>query len=321
MTFYKKKFFLLPKPRIASRYGLAAGAIAFLLLCTSFAKAEDAAAALASGWTEYSFLAFDDAHASFSRVLEMEPSPAEAREARIGMAMIQQFDERRGNIKSAIEIYEQLLNEEITGEPAALVRSLLAECYAAEGRLSEAGKLWDGVISEFPDSIVAQDALVQRTYAFMQDWDSHATSQSITNMLQMQASFPTPTPQKPGLFPTMEATAGNYYYWKEMYSESRDAFIRYTDIANTRNTSYAWVAGALYRIARISELLLNDPVTAGRYYRRMVMETRNAPQSWYALMQAVRLESINKEEVRALRIPGLDEATIDRLFRGEIVSP
>lgn len=294
---------------------------AFLLLPLFPLSAGESACELARGWEEYGFLAFDDARASFSRVQSHSPSLEQQQEARIGLAMILQFDERRGNRRQAISIYQELLEEGISGEPAALVMSMLAECHALEGDLPQAIKTWDRVIAEFPDSIIAQDALVQRTYFIMRDWHSASTRKAIADLIELRTAFPAPTPERPWLFPTIEATIGNYYFWQGEYETARAAFMRYSDIANTRNTSYGWVAGMLYRIARISDLLLDDPETAGRYYKRMVIETRNAAQSWYALMQAVRLDAINEDEVRALMLPGLDDLTIEKLFRGEIQAP
>ncbi len=290
-------------------------------LFAAAANANDAAHELAKGWEEYGFLAFDDARVSFSRVQNLSPSVEQDQEARIGLAMIQQFDERRGNRQQAISIYQQLLAEGITAEPAALAKSMLAECLALEGDLPQAIDIWDRVIAAHPDSIIAQDALVQRTYFIMRDWDSASTHKAITELNQLRTAFPSPTPERPGLFPTMEATIGNYYFWQREYEAARAAFMRYSDIANTRNTSYGWVAGMLYRIARMSDLLLDDPETAGRYYKRMVVETRNAAQSWYALMQAVRLGAMDEDEVRALMLPGLDDRTIEKLFQGEIQAP
>jgi hypothetical protein len=55
------------------------------------------------------------------------------------------------------------------------------------------------------------------------------------------------------------------------YTKARDAFIRYADIATPENTSYAWVAGALFRtlqalppaIAR-EQVLTGQPIDAAR---------------------------------------------------------
>lgn len=277
---------------------------------------DDSRTRLDRAWTEYSFQAFDMAEALFQEVAQQHPQTNTRNlEARAGLAMIRQFDTRRQDLAQALREYRTLLAEGLDGEPAILVQALLAECISASGNLAEANRLWDELIRTHTESIVAQDALLQRTYHNMTSWHSPETAQAIAYLQDMRTLFPAPTPDRPGLSPTFDATIGNYYFWNEDYESARDAFIRYTDIANTRNTSYAWVAGMLFRVARISELHLHDTVTAGAYYRRVAIETRNAAQSYFALMKAAEFQAITPAEVRQLRIPGMTEDLIRELFR------
>lgn len=269
---------------------------------------------LAMAWREYGFHSFDIAGQLFARVLETSRDAAERQQATIGRAMIAQFNTKQRDPEKAIRLYRRLLEEGLTGEPKILVESFLAECYAGTRRRDEANRLWDAIIADQPTSIVAQDALIARTLANMGSWDGEETTQAMSHLAQKRTYLPEPDPDRPGLAPPMERLTANWHFWCGRHRQARDTLIRFCDIATKRTTSYGWYAGTLFRTAQISERLLDDNQTAGRYYRRVITETPNHYQSFYALRRAAELGAIAKQEVRALKLNGITDDVIDGMF-------
>jgi tetratricopeptide (TPR) repeat protein len=273
------------------------------------------AALVRQAWTEYGFESFDAARTRFVEAQAITDDPALAREAQMGMAMSDQFDPRHPDPSAARQAYEQIVDKGAPREVTQMAQSLLAQVCAAEGDLPRANRLWESAVLADPGSIVAQDALLQRTYANLRGWTEPETAAAMEYLSRMRQTFPTPTPDRPGLAPVFDATLGNYYFWKGDYEAARQAFIRFTEIATTRNTSYAWMAGMYFRIARISEVLLNDRPTAGAYYRKVALETPNSVLSFFALSKAAELGSLTRSEVTALNLPGLTPETLHELFQ------
>jgi hypothetical protein len=291
-----------------------AGLVFLATLLPSLAQETDAR--LREAWNEYSFQSFDAAERLF-REAERTASAEDARQqAQIGLAMIRQFDSKRRDLPAAARIYANLLADGLDGEPAALVRSLLAECRVAQGQggREAVNRLWDQAIADLPSSIVAQDALLRRTFAAMEAWDSPATTNAVEELDRRRAQFPPPSREIPGLAPVMDTLLGNYRFWQGDAERSREAFIRYCDIATTRTSSYGWYSGALFRVAQLSERRLNDRETAGRYYRKIVLETPNCVQSFYCLIKAAELGALSAEEARKLRLHGITDDVVRGIF-------
>jgi hypothetical protein len=67
------------------------------------------------------------------------------------------------------------------------------------------------------------------------------------------------------------------------------------------------------RVARISEVKLDDKETAGRYYRMLVEETPNDVRSFFALERAVAFGALTIEEVKNLNIYAIDDEVVMKL--------
>ena len=106
-----------------------------------------------------------------------------------------------------------------------------------------------------------------------------------------------------------------WHFWCGRPEASRDAFARFCDLATKRTVSYGWFGGTLLRTARLSEEVLNDTETAGRYYKRMITEAPSHARSYFALKRAVALGAITPDEIRALKLHGITDDVIAELFK------
>jgi hypothetical protein len=182
------------------------------------------------------------------------------------------------------------------------------------GKMERANSAWERVITGNADTIVAQDALMRRTLANMGAWDSRETASAVAYLQEKRKAFPGPTRDVPGLSPVMDRYVSTYLSGLKDYAGSREALMAFADVATIRTVSYGWLAGAFFKIARLSELYLDDPKTAGEYYKRVIVETPNAKQSFYALIKAVEHGAMTEAEVRALDLHGMTEKKMADLF-------
>lgn len=300
------------------RLRVALAACGFAL--ASAAGAAESRMALDEAWREFFFQMYDSAERLFAQAQRAGADAALRREAEIGAAMVAQFRETGGNADRAIAAYERLLREGIQGPPRALCLCLLAEAYALQGRDADADRLWDEAIAGYPELPIAQDALLRRTVRDLRDLRSERAGAAIRYLEERRKLFPPPTPEAPGLAPAFDFVLGEAYFWRGDLAAARAAWKRYIATASPRVTSYSQYAGVTLRAARVSEQL-GEPAEAGRYYRRFVEQTPNDARAYFALERAVALGALNREEVVALRLYGLSEADIDRLFAGRESSP
>ncbi len=285
----------------------------FLLLRPSPAlSAEDPS--LEGGWQEYQFQSFKEAARRFDEIEETTPDAAARREARLGQAMTAQFRESGRDPKAAGKTYQQLEEGDASDAVGLLARSMRAELLAEAGDLDDANRIWDEVITGHPDTLIAQDALLRRTLANMCPMVSDQTLEAVHLMARRRERFPAPTREHPGLAPVMDAFAGEVYFWREEYGKAREAFIRSAELRTLKTASYHSVANTNMRIARISEVKLDDPKTAGRYYRRLLIDTPNDPRMYYAMERAADLGSVTRAEVEAMELAGFTPELLDSVF-------
>jgi tetratricopeptide (TPR) repeat protein len=288
-------------------------ALAGCLLFSLQATAQDASQLLKDAWNEYHFLELELATDYFERALEQSADPAQQHEAQLGLAMVQQFDKNSPDPEKAAPLYEALLAADLEDRLVPLVKSLLAECYADMGDLEKANVLWDEVITGYPDLIVAQDALLERTHANMTDFESEETYAAVQYLDEKRKLFPVPTKERPGLAPAFEQLRGEVFFWRDEFEASRQAYINYLEAGSKETTSYSQRASAIMRVARISEVKLDDKETAGRYYRMLVEETPNDVRSFFALERAVAFGALTIEEVKNLNIYAIDDEVVMKL--------
>lgn len=269
---------------------------------------------LEQGWTEYRFQSFDAARDLFERAEIESADDGDRREAMLGQAMVDQFRESGDRLGSAVDTYRRLREESKEDRVGVLASAMLAEGLFAQGSLEEANLLWDEVIGEHPGSLAAQDALIRRTTVNLGPMLSDQTLDAVRYAEEKRKGFPVATRENPGLSPALDLLLGDIYFWRENYAAARDAFMRYLEIASVQTVSYATLASVFMRVARLSELRLDDPETAGRVYKQMVLETPNDVRAYFAMQKAIELGNFTREEVVALGIEGLSEREIDELF-------
>jgi len=268
---------------------------------------------LTRAWNEYRFQSYATAVKLFEEVKEAAVDKTDRQEAAIGLAMIAQFREKGGDVESAREIYEELIEERIEGEPGILVKSLLAESCAALGEMDTANALWDELIAGNPASIVAQDALLRRTMVNMKFYDDPESREAVTYLKKKRTAFPEPSPETPGLAPPTDRILAEFFFWNKEYEKAREFFVRYIDIGLAETIGYEKRARALYRVARMFETIFNDPVSAARYYRLLALETPSDQRSYYGIEKAVELGAISADELRNMKFSGITEEIIREL--------
>lgn len=296
------------------RIGWALGG--FLVFAGGSAIASDVQELLDQGWAEYAFQSFDEARRQFTLVDRGAGDKASRRQARLGLAMVDQFRESKGDPRRAIDAYRDLRKEDANDEVAVMATSFLAEALVALGNLDEANILWDQVITEHADDIAAQDALLRRTVANLAEPGSDQTLEAVRYLEEQRRRFPPPTQEQPGLAPTMDLLLGDIYFYRGEHEKARAAYMRYVDVATVNTTSYPNHAILRLKIALLSERFLNDPETAGEYYRRLVLDTPNDQRSWFALEQAVRYGTLTRREIEALELNGVTPEILDELMEG-----
>ncbi len=262
--------------------------------------------ALERGWTEFQFQMFDEAEVLFEK--------AEGDEALIGQAMTLQFREKNPAPEKAVEIYRSILAKEPAANVALLAESLLAEALWETGESEEADELWHNVITSHSDHIVAQDALLRRTVAHVGDLTSEQTQNAITYAEARRAELTPPTVERPGLFPTIDNMLSSLHFWRGEYAEARECLVRAVEIGSLDTTSPVVRGNMIMQIARISEKFLDDPKTAGRYYRQLVLELPTDVRSYYAMEQAVGYGTLSRAEIEGMDLNGLTAERIDQIM-------
>ena len=170
-----------------------------LVLCCSAQAQAPASALLSKAWHEYSLQAWPQASSLFKQTLNHpESSERHKRDARFGLAMITQFDPRDPNPAAAGSQYEALLASQPKGDRRLLLLSLYAQCLWETGQHEQADRTWQELINQHPDSLISQDALLQRTLAHMKAIDNQETEAAIHYLEAVLLKLPKATPARPG---------------------------------------------------------------------------------------------------------------------------
>ena len=284
------------------------------LCCSTFVWADlSKPSALQQAWIEYRFQSYEAAEKFFDEILSKEMGKNWEQEATMGKGMAAQFDERNIRPKKALAYYQKLLNEDLPNEQRALLLLLIGEAQEGLGDLKEANAAWEKVIQLFPQTLLAEDALLKRTIRNMGELTEERTLEAVRYAEEARQTFVAPSREDPRLAPVLDNLIGTVYFWRGEYDAARGAFIRNVELASPEKMNYSKVAGGLFRVARVSEKFLNDPETAGAYYRKLVLETPNDVRFFFALEKAVQYGALSMEEVDALRVSGISDEIIEEL--------
>jgi tetratricopeptide (TPR) repeat protein len=220
----------MAKDRVGLRQIIGAGLI-FIGACRLWAMDPETTARRA--WDEFGFQSFDNAQRLFMELEQAAAAtPAQRREALIGLAMVAQFDERRPNLARAEALYRRALaDESLTGQPRLLAEAMLAETLAMAGRLAEADALWDTLIRRRPASLIAQDALIRRTVAHLTTFAAPETAAAMAYCTARAAEMPAATPDNPGMAMPRERLLAWLHLGRKEYAAARAALMRLTDLA------------------------------------------------------------------------------------------
>ncbi len=286
-----------------------------LALATGPVLAAEGSAAdhLARAWTEYQFQSFDLAK-SFFESAASRGTAGEKLQAKTGLAMVEQFNERGANLDKAEALYREVLAAGAEGEHALLVRNFLADIHISRGQKAEALAILDELVDAHIGTVIGQDALLRRILLTMGEYNSPESlavaADAAKRLADVKASR-----ERPLLLPTLNLMLGDTYFWAGRYDTAVGFIENFTTVGTVHTTSYGNQASQLYRLARLYENSLKDPVRAGHFYRRLVEETPNSGMSYFSLEKAVALGAFTREEVNELRMGGLTPAVVDELFR------
>jgi tetratricopeptide (TPR) repeat protein len=289
----------------------------FLWLALGFAVSRAAGTPavddLARAWTEYQFQSFDLAK-SFFESAQLTGTAEEKLQAKTGLAMVAQFNERGADLDKAEALYREVLAAGATGEHALLVRNFLADIHISRGQKAEAMAILDELVDAHLGTVIGQDALIRRVLLTLGEYKSPeslaAAAEAAKRLADVQGSR-----ERPCLLPTLNLMLGDIYFWAGDHATAVGFIENFTTVGTVHTTSYGNQASQLYRLARLYETSLKDPARAGHFYRRLVEETPNSGMSYFSLEKAVALGAFTRQEVGELRMGGLTPALVDELFR------
>jgi len=272
--------------------------------------------ALERAWAEYNFQSYDLAESYFQKVLDGEPTPEEALEAKLGMGMTLQFTESGADLDGAKALYEEILDAGLGPERRALVQTFIADIHIERGETEKALAVLDELIRDHAQSVLGQDALIRKLLLTMGPYGSEQSLAAAREAEEVLAGIEA-SKERPLLVPMIADLLGHIYYWAGQYEKAAGHYETYTVIGTPDTNSYGNHASQLYRLATMYENELNNPEKAGQFYRRLLMETPNSSMSYFSLEKAVELNAIRREEVEALRLGGMPDEVLDELFSGK----
>jgi tetratricopeptide (TPR) repeat protein len=291
----------------------------FYLAATVGQGATPASDLLTQAWHEYRLQSWGQAESLFYQVMKHPDSDKQnVLDAEMGLAMITQFNTRKPNPSMAATKYETLLKKVSAGERALLLKSLYADCLWQSGQTSKADTIWSALFEENLDSLVVQDALLQRTLMHMKGERDPETAKAIAYLDTTLTKLPPLSVTSPGLAPVFLGLIGDFYLHNNQPGKARDYYKRQIELTTPDTGGYSLYAGRLFQIARLSEVDLHDLSTAGQYYRRLIHETPNDSRFFFALEKAASLGAISAAEIQALHLQGLTDEIINGLFEANV---
>ncbi|WFB35582.1 tetratricopeptide repeat protein [Kiritimatiellota bacterium B12222] len=270
---------------------------------------------LVNAWQEYQFLSMETAEIYFKQALALDTDPQYLLEAKVGLAMVNQYKEQGQDLETAKKLYTQVLEQDPPTEMRQLIFSFLADLHLSQGEDEEALELLDALIAECANSVIGQDALIRKVILTMGPYGSEesvAVADEAVSLIENLSIEPTQA--RPYLIPLISSLLGGIYFWADDFEQSLAQSEIFTTLGNAETTSYGSQYAALYQMAKIYELELNQPEKAGVYYRRIVEDYPNSNISYYALEKAIEFKAMTRSEVEALRLPGVTPEILTELF-------
>jgi len=299
-------------PHFMAHFRLMLLATASVIFCTPLAAAS-AQEKIEQGWREFRFLSLELAEQAFQEALELELTPEQVVEAKMGLAMSLQYPESGRDLQKAEAIYRDILSMDPAVEVQALLSSNLADLHLARGETDQALALFNELINTSLNSVIGQDALRRKIHLEGGPYGSE-TSRRMADEAAERIRDLEWTRERPRLLPVLHDQIGLMYFWLGAYEEAAYHFEQMTLIGSAETTSYGSQSSMLYRLAKLYENELNDAAKAGHFYRRLIVEYPNSNMAYYSLEQAVALGSISREEVQTLNLSGMTADILDDLF-------
>jgi len=283
-----------------------------LALCLSLAPllcgaGETCADKIKDAWKEYQYREFDTAQSLFSEAERLAASKEDRVQALSGQAFCYQFGKRAlataSDYEAAIALYRKSL-EIAAGDPRfePFLKSMLAECAARiyflngdEAKLKEAKEIWDWLQASCKESIVAQDSMLFKTVNMTKSFTDDANlpqMQVLEARLAESKGKSDGSSEKDALSSVMASYLSTVYYWRGDYKGSVEWLKRYIDYGPT---SYSAKTNAYFKVARVSEIKLDDRKTACEYYGVFAKSFPTDRRNYFSALKAKEFESLQKE--------------------------
>ena len=227
-------------------------------------------------WREYQYREFDTAQSIFYDAFKKATVKEDKLQALTGQAFCLQFGKRAlatsSDYEGAITFYRKAL--EIAGHDAKFepfFNAMIAECsyriYSIggdEAKLKEAEAIWADLNAKSPNSLVAQDALIFKTFATTKSFRDDNNLENIKQVsAHMAAVAAQPDADGAALTPVMANYLSTVCFWRGDYKGSVHWLQEYLKLGPT---CYTAKTNAVFKIARISDLKLQDAKTSCEYY-------------------------------------------------------
>ncbi len=261
--------------------------------CLSFVKADELnARRLASAWVEYGYQNWRTAEKAFELVENDNKSSAKQKQqAAIGLASIVQYRVPGNKPKNAISLYEKILSE-LGSDKAlqALILTRIGGCHIEKDNQDyEKARLFfrEAIAIDDMTSLPSQEAALSLISSYMLRPlpDEYRVGIKVAEELLPKLDDSPFASVAHGMVAKMAFWVGDLpKFEKELVLQEKKGI-------SSRSVQEL----ALFQIARLNEIELNNPAKAAIYYRRLQKEIPTSTKAYWAGLQADKLKTVNNE--------------------------
>jgi tetratricopeptide (TPR) repeat protein len=265
--------------------------IGCVVACIVPVYAEGPAEMLDKGWEEYWLQNFSAADKIFQSILKNGgASREEMAEAKLGRAMIVNYQMPGRNPQKAVSLYAAVIPEIESEDLKAQTMILLARAYGENAATADSALGWlSRVIAEYPESNAAREAVLETAYLRLRSYRLEEVPGIIALLEDDLRTHPSHV-----YAGTMHGVCGLLALEVQRdFPMAQKHLIAWYDagIANLSNKPTV-----LFQIGQISEKMLDDPQTAARYYQLLADNHPTDVRNYISRMAARRLREEAKKK-------------------------